>query len=139
VLVDGADRPDWPRATIAASGRKPAPVDVLLTRDGARYSAAITPAASAPPLRLAAYWAVTEQGHLSAVKAGENEGATLRHDHVVREYRPVDAWPIQADRSATTLRFEPSLAADPAHPREINLVIVDDATGRPVQAVKLGC
>lgn len=139
VIVDGADRPDWPRAALAANARRPAPVDVLLTRDGARYSAAITPAASAPPLRLAAYWAVTEQNHLSAVKAGENEGVTLRHDHVVREYRPVDAWPVQAGGSATTLHFEPLLAVDPAHPREINLVIVDDATGRPVQAVKLGC
>ena len=139
VLVDGADRPDWPRAAIPARRGLPAPVEVTLARDGARYSASVTPAASAPPLRLAAYWAVTERNHLSAVKAGENEGATLHHDHVVREYRPIGAWPAAAGGSATTLSFEPSLAADPTHPREINLVIVDDATGRPVQAVKLGC
>jgi hypothetical protein len=139
VLVDGADRPDWPRATVPARRGAPAPVELTLTRDGTRYSAAITVAAGAPPMRLAAYWAVTEQNHRSAVKAGENEGATLHHDHVVREYRPVGAWPAATGGPATTLHFEPSLAADPAHTRAINLVIVDDATGRPVQAVKLGC
>jgi hypothetical protein len=137
VIVDGADRPDWPRATLDASARAAAPVAVQLVREGGRFSATVAPSAGAPA-RLAAYWAVTEQGHASAVKAGENEGATLKHDHVVREYRPVGAWAAQADTPAT-LQFEPATATDAAHPRQVNLVIVDAATGRPVQAVKLGC
>ncbi len=58
---------------------------------GDRFVATVTPAAGAPQ-RLAAYWAVTEQGHVTAVKAGENDGVTLHHDFVVRDYEPVAAW-----------------------------------------------
>ena len=137
VIVDGADRPDWPRVAIAGPGRSAAPVEVQLVREGDRIDASVKAAAGAPA-RLAAYWAVTEQGHVSAVKAGENEGVTLSHDFVVREYRQVAAWDARAD-AATTLHFDPAGHADPAHPREVNLVIVNAATGRPVQAVKLGC
>ena len=140
IVVDGADRPNWPGlgGSLAARSRPTAPVDVQLVRDGNRFTATVAPTAGAPA-RLAAYWAVTEQGHVTAVKAGENEGVTLAHDYVVREYRPVAAWATQAGGAAATLQFDPAGAADPAHAREVNLVIVNADTGRPVQAVKLGC
>ncbi len=138
VVIDGADRPDWPRASIAGRAeRRPAPVTIELARDGGRVVASVAAAPGAPP-RLAAYWAVTESGHRSAVKAGENEGATLQHDFVVREYLPVAAWTASAATPAA-LAFSPGLAADPAHPRQVNLVVVDAQTGRPVQALKLAC
>ena len=73
-----------------------------------------------------------------AVKAGENEGATLHHDFVVRDYEPVRDWAARSG-AAETLRFKPATPADAAHPRNVNLVVVDAATGRPVQAVKIGC
>ena len=139
VLVDGADRHDWSRIPGFAAAREPAsPVDVRLMREGNRYVATIRTlvAANDGAARLSAYWAVTENDHVSAVKAGENEGVTLHHDFVVREYAPVAAW--QAD-TPTVLRFEPSIPRDAAHPPTINLVVVDAAKGRPVQAVKLGC
>jgi hypothetical protein len=138
VVIDGADRPDWPRAAIAASGgRGAAPVRVELARDGQRVTATIAAAPNAP-VRLAAYWAVTESGHRSDVKAGENQGTTLQHDFVVREYLPVAAWASRVDLPVT-LSFQPGGAPDPAHPREVNLVVLDAQTGRPVQALKLGC
>lgn len=138
VMVDGADRPDWPRASPLAGARPPSTVDVQLTRDANRVSATIAPLGGAPA-RLAAYWAVTEQNHVSAVQAGENSGVTLHHDHVVRAYQPVASWASRAGQ-ATTLAFDlPAAASDPAHPRAVNLVVVDAVTGRPVQAVKLGC
>ena len=137
VIVDGVDRPDWPRASVAASARTSA-VDVQLSRDGQRVTAVVA-ALKGAPARLAAYWAVTEQNHVSAVKAGENDGVTLTHDGVVREYRSVAAWAAAPDGPATTLQFDLTAAADPAHPRQVNLVIVDAAGGRPVQAAKLGC
>ena len=90
------------------------------------------------PARLAAFWAITEQGHTTAVKAGENDGATLAHDYVVREYKPVGAWATEATAPAS-LSFTPAVAAQAGHARHINLVVVDAATGRPVQAAKLGC
>ncbi len=145
VVVDGADRKDWGDlpAPPARSNSAPATVALTLTRDGDRFSATVQPVAmaqkpGATPARLAAYWAVTEQDHSTAVKAGENQGVMLRHDFVVREYQPVAAWPVDASTPAT-LTFSPSVAAHPAHPRQINLVVVDAATGRPVQALKLGC
>ena len=136
VILNGVDRPDWPRASVTTPGAV-ASIDAQLTRDGSRVTATIRPS-SATPARLAAYWAVTEQGHVSAVKAGENQGVTLAHDHVVREYRPVPAWSVRPEVPAT-FQFDLGGAADPAHPRQVNLVIVDAESGRPLQAVKLGC
>ena len=141
VLFDGADRPDWSglSAATAQRSRPAAPVDVTLARDGNHFNATIaTLPAPGAPKRLAAYWAVTENSHVSAVKAGENSGVTLKHDYVVREYQPVAAWATQAD-APTTLQFVTATAPDAGHPREVNLVIVNADTGRPVQALKLGC
>jgi hypothetical protein len=137
VVVDGRDRTDWSRAAVPASSRAPATVEVALAQRGDRFVATVTPSANAPQ-RLAAYWAITEQGHVTAVKAGENEGATLHHDFVVRDYEPVPAWSVH-DGAAQTLSFKPATPADAAHPRSVNLVVVDAASGRPVQAVKVGC
>ncbi|MDQ6640162.1 MAG: DUF1223 domain-containing protein, partial [Pseudomonadota bacterium] len=137
VVVDGRDRTDWSRATVPAPARPAAAIDLALAHQGDRFVATVTPAAGAPP-RLAAYWAVTEQGHVTAVKAGENEGATLHHDFVVRDYEPVAAWTARGG-AAQTLSFKPATAPDASHPRSVNLVVVDAATGRPVQAVKIGC
>ncbi len=136
VLINGADRPDWPAAVVASRTRLDATVDAQLVRDGNRVTATVT-ALPGAPARLAAFWAVTEQGHISAVNAGENEGVTLRHDFVVRDYRQISAWASKAD--AATLQFDLAGTGDPAHPRQVNLVIVNADTGRPLQAVKLGC
>ena len=137
VVVDGQDRKDWPGIAVPLGKRPPAPVEVALTREGERVSATVAAGAGSPK-RLAAYWAVTEQGHVSAVRAGENEGATLKHDYVVRAYRPVAAWATSAGAPAS-FAYDLPTAADPAHPRAVNLVVVNAETGRPVQAVKLGC
>lgn len=139
VVVSGRDRKDWfdlPAAP-SATDLRAATVSLTLARDGERYVATVTPAAGAPA-RLSAYWAVTELGHTTAVKAGENQGASLRHDHVVRQYLPVAAWRVDAAAPAA-LAFSPSVATDPAHPRWVNLVVLDAGSGRPVQALKLGC
>ncbi len=140
VVVDGVDRPDWPSLGTTLASRRPArvaPVEIALTRDGDRVLATIG-ADKGAPKRLAAYWAVTEQDYVSDVKAGENQGVTLHHDFVVRDYKPVAAWAARAD-TPQTLQFAPTRPADPAHPRQVNLVVVDAETGRPVQAAKIGC
>jgi hypothetical protein len=136
VLIDGADRPDWPAASISGRARPQATVSAEMTQDANRVTAMITTMAGAPT-HLAAFWAVTEQDFVSAVKAGENQGVTLHHDFVVRDYRPVAAW--VAKPAAATLQLDLPPTADSAHQRLVNLVITDADTGRPVQAVKLGC
>lgn len=139
VVVNGADRKDWHALDIRTDfgGRQPAGVQLDLRRDGGVYTATVQPL-SASPLRLAAYWAVTEQGHVTSVKAGENSGAVLRHEFVVREYMAVEGWSAKAG-GANILRFTPSTPLDPAHARQVNLVVIDGDRGRPVQAAKLGC
>jgi hypothetical protein len=135
VIVDGRDRGDWPRLAPAAS--RPALVAVELARDGDRVQARVTPAAGAPP-RLSALWAVTEFGHRSVVKAGENDGATLHHDFVVRAAQPVAAWNAATGATHTVAWALPA-TSDPTHARRVTLVVLDSATGRPVQALALGC
>ena len=139
VIVDGTDRPEWSRiaAPLSAKGRPAANVEVSLARDGNRFTASVA-AAPGAPARLAAYWTVTEQGHVTAVKSGENEGVTLKHDYVVRDYRPVAAWQSAVGTPAI-LEFDSTVPADATHARTVNLVVVDADSGRPVQALKLGC
>ena len=139
VVVDGLDRPRWytGNAPAASGARAPARVDIELARDGEAVSASVN-ARPGAPARLAAYWAVTEMGHRTAVKAGENHGATLTHDFVVRHYVPIAAWNAAIDKPATfRLDLEPPQASP--QPSFVNLVVVDAATQRPVQALRLGC
>jgi hypothetical protein len=109
-------------------------VDVALTGDGRSFDATVQARAGAPG-RLAAFWAVTEDGHRSAVTAGENAGEKLAHDHVVRELHRAPPWTGPNIR----LSFSPSAPPDRAHPRALSLVVIDAATGRPLQALRLPC
>jgi hypothetical protein len=80
-----------------------------------------------------AYWTVTEHGHASKVKAGENAGAFLQHDFVVRQYVPVGHY---EGKQALKLRAVPGSAQ---HPRQVNLVVAEPRTGRTLQALSLAC
>lgn len=137
VVVDGRDRKDWPSLRLPTASGQAATVRVTLARDGERFVASVVAEAGAPR-RLAAYWAVTEDGHVTAVKAGENEGATLRHDFVVRDHASVPAWAARTG-AAESLLFAPTSRAEAGRPRSVALVVVDASTGRPVQALKLAC
>lgn len=130
VVAGGRDWRIWPKLPDAAKGTPPV---VTLQRDGDRVRASIAPWAAAP--RLAGYWAVTEDAHVSRVSAGENAGETLKHDHVVRLYRPLAAWsaaqPQQAELTVTR--------GVPEHPRRVVFVVTDAETQRPLQALALAC
>lgn len=136
VVVDGVDEPRWHARPLPPAQLR-APVQLSLVREGLAYQAVVTPESGAPQ-RLAAYWVLTEGDHRTAVKAGENEGATLGHEFVVRQYQTVAEW-TAAPGQAATLRFDAKTAADARHPREAALVVIDAASGRPMQAIKLGC
>jgi len=131
VRVDGRDWTHWPRLP---AGATPSPVTLALQREGELVTASVIARVGAPA-RLAGYWAVLEDGYQSAVRAGENAGETLRHDHVVRLYRPVAAWPAsQEGRAQLTVSV-----GDPAHPRRVVFVVTDAETAKPLQALALGC
>jgi hypothetical protein len=137
VVVDGVDEAHWHAKPLPGAAQRRAPVQLSVARDGATYLAQVQVHSGAPQ-RLAAIWVLTENDHKTAVKSGENEGATLAHDFVVRELRTVAEWPVATGQS-TTLQFRPQTSVDALHPRELNLVVLDAASGRPVQAVKVSC
>jgi hypothetical protein len=127
VVANGRDLRGWSGATLArlpASG-----VGLVLERDGANVQARI---AAPADQALAGYWAVLEDGHVSRVKAGENAGETLKHDHVVTLYRPLAAW---AGPQTFTLPLPPAGAAA----RRVAFVVTDTAGTKPLQALALGC
>ena len=130
VVMNGRDWRNW-------SGGAPAhlpssTVALALKRDGNTVTANI----GAANERLAGYWAVLEDGHSSRVKAGENAGETLKHDHVVTLYKAVDAWSAKDAAKQLTLALP---AATSANARRVVFVVTDAATQRPVQALALGC
>ena len=65
------------------------------------------------------------------MRAGENSGATLRHDAVVREFIAVD--PI----GDAPLRFAPRTRAESGAQRHVQFVVIDADSGKPLQAA--GC
>lgn len=105
---------------------------VVLTDDKNKFVADVVP--NDPNANWGAYWTVTEDGHSSKVKAGENRGELLKHDFVVRQYLPVEG-----QRGRAKLTFTAQAAESPAHARRVNLTVYDSVTGTPLQAVSLPC
>ena len=139
VVVDGRDRKDWSRGhgvdaeSPGGAGRR------RRWRATATASSRPSPPAPARRKRLAAYWAVTEQGHVTAVKAGENEGVTLHHDYVVRDYEPVPAWAARAARRRRSRFKLPTRGRRGASARASTW---SSSTPRPAgrcRRVKIGC
>jgi hypothetical protein len=129
VIVDGRDWRGWPALPTSAA-RGPVP-QVALQRSGQQITAkvAATPAARG----LAGYWVVVEDAHQTAVRAGENAGETLRHDHVVRLYQPLPGWAGEAGHTAQ-LTVADGVAQ---HPRRAVFVVTDGPLGAPLQAATL--
>ena len=81
----------------------------------------------------AAYWTVTEDGHTTKVRAGENQGENLKHDFVVRQYETVASQKGRAKLSFTALPKEANFV------QRVNLVVFDPASGETLQAAALQC
>lgn len=127
VIANGRDWPDWGRG-LPSGPVAPAP-QATLERQGDRVVLRV--AAGTDPTRLTGYWVVLEDGLSSRVRAGENAGRTLQHDHVVRRYVPLAPWP--AARGVVAELTEPS------GPARRVAVVLADPSGRPLQALQLGC
>jgi hypothetical protein len=137
-VVDGRDQPGWRDLRLPAADARPkAVVRATLRRDGERYVAELQPLPGAPA-SIAGFWALTEDGHANQVKAGENRGATLGHDFVVRDYQRIGTWDASA-AGAKTLHYQAPLPRDAAHARHLTLVLTDADGSRVLQALKLDC
>ncbi len=133
ILVNGRDTRAWrgsdPLGGVAKGA--PARAQIHLSATGTATGTSVTATASAPGtantrLVLARY----ENGHESQVQAGENRGATLRHDFVVREWA---AFPLpQAHPLKAQLQFEPGEQAG-----GVAAFVEDTRSGEVLQAVAL--
>lgn len=140
VVVNGRDWPQWRGAEQRISGQKEAAQLRIEIRQLAadQFEATVAPVnAAAPVPAWAAYWTVTEHGHNSKVKAGENAGEFLKHDFVVRQYTQAGEY-RSADAPPRKLAFR-SIAATPGHERQVNLVVFDPQGGKTLQALSLQC
>ncbi len=134
VLSNGRDWRGWP-------GLPPAPqatarVQIHLQREAADRVSMLATAGPGAPARLGLWWALLEDGHVSQVKAGENRGATLRHDHVVRHYAQLPAWAANTPARLTLLAPRQGEAG---RSTRLLVVVTDAATGVPQQAMQLDC
>lgn len=130
LVRNGQDWRDYGRAVPASTEPGRASIS-LQSLPGDGFEALVTPAVGVGAW--SAYWTVTEHGHTSKVKSGENAGETLKHDFVVRQYVPVGTY-----NGAAKLNLR-AIATDAAHPRQVNLVVFEPKTGKPLQALSLGC
>lgn len=138
-VLNGRDWQDWTRTTSTASlaGRVIAHTAISLQQTGPDQFEATVSADSLATVPWSAYWTVTEHGHSSRVKAGENAGELLQHDYVVRQYTPAGDYSTGANvPQKLQLR---SVAKTPGHARQVNLVVFDKRTGVTLQAVSAGC
>src|SRR6185369_1880287 len=85
LVRDGQDWRDYSRAL--GNGTEPARARISLQKSADdAFEALVTP--SEGVAAWGAYWTVTEHGHGSKVKAGENAAEFLQLDFVVRQYVP---------------------------------------------------
>lgn len=130
VVLNGRD---WRQWSGNAPARLPASnVALALRRDGNTVTASV----GAAVMHLAGYWAVLEDGHSSRVRAGENAGETLHHDHVVTLYKPLDAWSARDAAKQFSLTLPAAMGGTA---RRVVFVVTDAASQRPLQALVLGC
>lgn len=144
-VLNGKDWPRWsagsPASVTQAAAKELARARITLQQLGsdqfeASVTSVVTPSHPAPAASWSAYWTVTEHGHNSKVRAGENAGEFLKHDFVVRQYTPVGEY--KSSNTAQKLAFR-SIAPTSDHPRQINLVVFDTQTGATLQALSLQC
>lgn len=128
---NGQDWRDWRRLAQPSTDTARARIVLRPAAGPNLFEAQIDPTDATQ--RWSAYWSVTEHGHSTRVPSGENAGELLHHDFVVRQYTPVGQY-----QGPQTLRFA-AIAAQPAHPRQINLVVFNPDSGAPLQAVSLSC
>jgi hypothetical protein len=122
VVIDGGEARGWHRALPAPGNVESSALSLTLREDDRALQLGLD-----VPDGLQAYAAITESGLLTEVRAGENRGNTLRHDHVVRAY----AGP--ADRSAI---LDLALPRDLVRGNSRLLVWLEDSEGRTRQGLQ---
>lgn len=142
VVLQGRDFPDWrgkgTLAAIAAINARRARAGVTVDasmKDGAIDVHAVADVAAAADRRDAALFvALTENSLMTDVKAGENAGARLTHDHVVRALR---TGPVVGPGGAAEMRAALNLPAERGTSATIVAFVQNTRTGEVLQAQAL--
>jgi hypothetical protein len=135
VLVNGRDWRRWPELPVPST--TPPVAHIRLEREGETKVAVQVAATGSAPPALAAWWVLLEDGHESRVKAGENDGATLKHDHVVRSLAQRAAW--AAGDGPQRFTIDAPRPGEGGRPARLLFVVTDGGSGAPLQAVQLAC
>ncbi len=144
-VLDGRDWRDW-HSTVAGNLKghaEPAGASVSVRQIAPdQFEALVTPLPGQAS-SWSAYWTLTEDGHSSKVKSGENAGELLKHDFVVRQYTPAGNFSAKATSAQTPQTPQKlvwrSIAQTAGHTRRVNLVVFDSQSGKTLQAVSLQC
>lgn len=138
VLVNGEAWRRWPGNVDTSAKAHPSAPALSLSQTGSLVQAQLSPSpeAKSSSTVLQGYWAVLEDGHRHAIKAGENEGRTLLHDHVVVHYLPLAAWPAARSQAFSLQVPAPRKGAQN---QRVALVVEDTQGGEPIQALVLNC
>jgi hypothetical protein len=142
VVLAGKDYRGWPARSrfaeaVAAVNAMPARAEIALELRGDAAGAMEVRATASVPRRedqedTALFVAVYENSLVSRVTAGENRGATLAHDYVVREW-----WgPLALDRSGA-VSFTRAIAAQRAGSGGVAAFVQSRRTGEVLQALAL--
>jgi hypothetical protein len=129
VVVNGRDWRRWPDLPAPVSN---ASVRVTMQRVGEQVELQVQPLRDAQ--RWTLWWAALEDDHTSDVKAGENVGVTLRHDHVVRLYGS-----LPSTNGTQTRRIDVPSRGEGGRALRVLAVVTDATSGAPLQALQLRC
>jgi hypothetical protein len=130
VLVNGRDWRRWPE--LPAPGAN-APVRLSMQRVGGQVELQVQPTHDTRQ-RWALWWAAVEDGHVSDVKAGENSGVSLHHDHVVRHHGSIAPF-----SGALSRRVDVPPRGEGGRMLRVLAVVTDAASGATAQALQLRC
>lgn len=138
VMLQGRDFRAWAgggfESQVKLLNARPARADITLTVS--RQDAAVNVQASVARANGAeVYLALVQNRLVSQVKAGENRGVTLRHDHVVRDW----IGPLAAGADGTLRVARTLTAPKPLSPNDLGVValVQEVRSGEVLQALQL--
>lgn len=132
VALDGREWGGWERAqipTATPAGIMPPMGLRIVPGSPLRVDLQIAPSAVKAGANWRAYFVVTEDGLSSAVRAGENSGALLRHNDTVRAF----AGPLPLDHASAELKLPPGLKPQRS---AVVAFVQDPATGAIAQVLR---
>jgi len=139
VFVQGRELSDWARAgafdaAVRKTLQQPAAAHLSLSVQSLSTEAVSVAVRGEAPGGARLWVALVQSGLSTAVSAGENRGATLRNDHVVRDW----SGPLAVSNATTVLRFPAPQAGQPSTAGAWSVVaLIDDVKGSTMQAARL--